>query len=41
MIRTELVLRLPNSPGMIARVCQTLADERVNILAVQVEAGGT
>ena len=40
-IRTELVLRLQNSPGTVARVCQALADERVNILALSLEASGT
>src|ERR1051326_7265827 len=38
MIRTELNLRLPNSPGALAGVCRLLADERVNILAMAVEA---
>ena len=40
-IRTELSLRLQNSPGALDRVCQCLTDERVNILALTVEAGGT
>jgi hypothetical protein len=40
-IRPELNLRLPNSPGALVRVCRTLADERVNILAASLEAGGT
>lgn len=39
-IRTELTLRLQNSPGAVARVCQILAEERVNILAMQLEATG-
>ena len=39
-IRRELSLRLQNSPGALARVCQTLADERVNVMALNVEAGG-
>jgi hypothetical protein len=39
-IRTELSLRLPNSPGALAGVCRLLADERVNILALAVEANG-
>jgi len=39
-IRTELNLRLPNSPGALAGVCQLLSDERVNLLAVALEAGG-
>jgi hypothetical protein len=39
-IRTELSLRLPNSPGALAGVCRLLADERVNILALAVEGTG-
>ncbi len=39
-IRTELNLRLPNSPGALAGVCRLLADERVNIVAMTLEAGG-
>lgn len=39
-IRTELSLRLPNSPGALAGVCRLLSDERVNILAMALEAGG-
>ncbi len=39
-IRTELNLRLPNSPGALAGVCRRLSDERVNILAMAVEANG-
>ena len=39
-IRTELNLRLPNSPGALASVCRLLADERVNILAMTLEASG-
>lgn len=39
-IRIELGLRLPNSPGALAAVCRTLADERVNILAMGLDAGG-
>jgi len=33
-IRTELTLRLQNSPGTLARVCQVIADERINIVAL-------
>ncbi len=33
-IRTELTLRLQNSPGMLARVCQVIANERINIVAM-------
>jgi hypothetical protein len=40
-IRTELNLRLQNSPGVLARVCRTLADERVNIVALALESTGT
>jgi hypothetical protein len=40
MIRTELSLRLGNSPGALAGVCRLLSDERVNILAMALEAGG-
>src|ERR671935_1044923 len=40
MIRTELSLRLPNSPGALAGVCRLMSDERVNIVALALEAGG-
>src|SRR3954467_3345499 len=40
MIRTELSLRLGNSPGALAGVSRLLFDERVNILAMGLEAGG-
>jgi hypothetical protein len=40
MTRTELSLRLGNSPGALAGVCRLLSDERVNILAMALEAGG-
>ena len=40
MIRTELNLRLPNSPGALGAVCRLLSDERVNIVALALEAGG-
>ena len=33
-IRTELTLRLQNNPGMLARVCQVIANERINIVAM-------
>jgi hypothetical protein len=39
-IRTELNLRLPNSPGALADVCRALADERVNILALAIDTSG-
>ena len=40
MIRTELNLRLPNSPGALAGVCRLLADERVNVFALSLDVGG-
>lgn len=40
MIRTELSVRIQNSPGAVARVCETLAAERVNLVALAVEASG-
>ena len=40
MIRTELSLRLGNSPGALAGVCRLLSNERVNILAMSLETGG-
>ena len=39
-IRTELTLRLQNTPGALARLCQALADERVNVLAMNLESSG-
>jgi hypothetical protein len=39
-IRTELNLRLPNSPGALAAVCRVLADERVNIVGLAIEPSG-
>ena len=39
-IRTELSLRLQNSPGALGGVCRALSDEHVNILAMSVEASG-
>ena len=40
MIRTELSLRLGNSPGALAGVCRLLSNERVNIAALMLESGG-
>ncbi len=40
MIRTELVVRLGNSPGALEGVCRLLADERVNIVALSLDAAG-
>jgi hypothetical protein len=39
-IRTELTLRLPNSPGALAAICRVLGDARVDILAFALESGG-
>jgi hypothetical protein len=39
-IRIELTVRLQNSPGAAARVCGFLADERVIVLALQLESSG-
>jgi hypothetical protein len=40
MIRTELSLRLANSPGALGGVCRLLSNERVNILAMMLESTG-
>ena len=40
MIRTELSLRLPNSPGALAGVCRLLSNERVNVLALSLDSTG-
>jgi hypothetical protein len=39
-IRTELTLRLDNTPGALARLCQTLANEKVNLIAMNLEGSG-
>jgi hypothetical protein len=39
-IRSELALRLPNSPGALSAVCRLLGDARVNILAASLEPAG-
>lgn len=41
MIRTELTLRLPNSPGALARVCDLLGGEKINMTAMMLEPTGT
>jgi hypothetical protein len=41
MVRPELTLRLQNSPGALARVCDLLSAERVNVIALSLEANGT
>jgi hypothetical protein len=40
MIRVELSLRLPNTPGALAGVTRLLSNERVNILAIALDTGG-
>ena len=40
-IRIEIVVRLQNSPGALARVCGVLADERVNVLGMALDSSGT
>ena len=40
MIRTEITLRLPNSPGALAEICRLLSNEHVNIIALSLEATG-
>jgi len=40
MIRTELTVRLPNSPGAVAGICRLLSDEHVNIIALSLESSG-
>lgn len=39
-IQTELVLRLPNSPGALAEVCRLLSEERVGVIAMMLEERG-
>jgi hypothetical protein len=39
-IRTELVIRLENSPGALARVCGALATERINLSALALDSSG-
>jgi hypothetical protein len=40
MIKTELTLKLQNSPGALARVCDLLASESINISAMMLDPGG-
>lgn len=40
MIRSELTLRLPNSPGALAGICRLLSTEHINIVALSLEPGG-
>ena len=39
-IRIELSLRIPNSPGSLASICRLLSDERVNVVAMALDAQG-
>jgi hypothetical protein len=39
-IRTELNVRLPNSPGALGVVCRLMYDERVNVIAMSLDATG-
>lgn len=39
-IRTELNVRLANSPGALAGVCRLLANEQVNIVAMSLDTSG-
>jgi len=39
-IRTEINLRLPNSPGALGGVCRLLSDERVNVIAMALDSAG-
>jgi len=39
-IRSELTLRLQNSPGALHRACEILRKERINIVALSVESTG-
>ncbi len=39
-IRTEINLRLQNTPGSLGRACAVLAEEHVNILALSLESTG-
>jgi hypothetical protein len=39
-IRTELSLRLPNSPGELQRICALLDTGRVSLLALHLESSG-
>ena len=40
MTRTQLTLRLPNSPGALAGICRLLASEHINIIALSLESSG-
>ncbi len=38
-IRTELKLSLQNNPGTLARMCQLLSEQRINIIAMDISQG--
>lgn len=40
MIKTELTLRLQNSPGALARVCDVLASDAINVSAMMLDPAG-
>jgi hypothetical protein len=40
-IQRELTLRLANSPGTLSRVAEVLGNERINMLAMSLDATGT
>jgi hypothetical protein len=39
-IRTELSLRLPNTPGALSQVCDALVGARVNLVGLHLEGSG-
>jgi hypothetical protein len=39
-IQRELTVRLANSPGSLGRVAEVLGNERINMLAMSLDAGG-
>ena len=39
-IRTELTLRLANSPGALGGVCRLLSEGRINLTAMALDGGG-
>ena len=39
-IQREITVRLANSPGTLGRVAQVLGTERINILAMSIDASG-
>jgi hypothetical protein len=39
-IRTELSLRLANSPGALSTVCHLLSEQRINVVVMTLESSG-